>query len=47
MSLITEGADLARSAETGARVEPSLAGVGDYVALLVRSICGTTPTSMR
>jgi protoheme IX farnesyltransferase len=34
MSLITEGADLARSAETGARVEPSLAGVGDYVALL-------------
>ena len=34
MSLITEGADLARSAETGARVEPSLADVGDYVALL-------------
>jgi protoheme IX farnesyltransferase len=34
MSLITEGADLARSAETGARVEPSLAGVGDYIALL-------------
>ena len=34
MSLITEGADLARSAEAGARVEPSLADVGDYVALL-------------
>ena len=34
MSLITEGADLARSAETGARVEPSLADVGAYVALL-------------
>jgi protoheme IX farnesyltransferase len=34
MSLITEGADLARSAETGARAEPSLADVGDYVALL-------------
>ena len=34
MSLITEGADLARSAEAGARAEPSLADVGDYVALL-------------
>ena len=34
MSLITEGADLARPAGADARVEPSLAGVGDYVALM-------------
>jgi protoheme IX farnesyltransferase len=34
MSLITEGADLARPAAVDARVEPSLAGVGDYVALM-------------
>src|ERR1700742_1689060 len=34
MPLTTEGADLARPAEAGARVEPSLADVGDYVALL-------------
>src|SRR6202165_2025501 len=34
MSLITEGADLVRPAAVDARVEPSLAGVGDYVALM-------------
>src|SRR4030088_359353 len=34
MSLITEGADLVRPAGADARVEPSLAGVGDYLALL-------------
>src|SRR5712664_147147 len=34
MSLITEGADLARPAAVDARVEPSLASVGDYVALM-------------
>ena len=34
MSLITEGADLARPAGADARIEPSLAGVGDYVALM-------------
>jgi heme o synthase len=34
MSLITEGADLARPAAADVRVEPSLAGVGDYVALM-------------
>jgi protoheme IX farnesyltransferase len=34
MSLITEGAELARPAGTDARAEPSLAGVGDYFALL-------------
>src|SRR5258708_7124692 len=34
MSLITEGADRARAAGADARVEPSLAGVGDYVALM-------------
>src|SRR5258707_1252760 len=34
MSLITEGADLARPAGADARAEPSLAGVGDYVALM-------------
>jgi heme o synthase len=34
MSLVTHGADLARSGRPDARVEPSLAGVGDYLALL-------------
>jgi protoheme IX farnesyltransferase len=34
MSLLTEGAELARPAGTGARAEPSLASVGDYIALL-------------
>src|SRR3954447_12122740 len=34
MSLITEGADLARPAAAHARVEPGLAGVGDYLALM-------------
>ncbi|HEY2136886.1 MAG TPA: heme o synthase [Xanthobacteraceae bacterium] len=34
MSLITEGADLARPAGADARVEPSLADVGDYLALM-------------
>src|ERR1700686_4020811 len=34
MSLITEGADLARPAGADVRVEPSLAGVGDYLALM-------------
>src|SRR6202161_770603 len=34
MSLITEGADLVRPAGADTRVEPSLAGVGDYIALL-------------
>src|SRR3979411_3012179 len=34
MSLITAGADLSRPAAVDARVEPSLAGVGDYVALM-------------
>ncbi|HUI98436.1 MAG TPA: heme o synthase [Xanthobacteraceae bacterium] len=34
MSLVTEGADLARPAGSEARVQPSLAGVGDYVALM-------------
>src|SRR5712671_5205728 len=34
MSLITEGADLVRPARADARVEPSLAGVGDFVALM-------------
>src|SRR3977135_3292041 len=34
MSLITEGADLSRPAAVEARIEPSLAGVGDYVALM-------------
>ena len=34
MSLITEGADLSRPAAVDARIEPSLAGVGDYVALM-------------
>jgi protoheme IX farnesyltransferase len=34
MSLITEGADLARPAAADMRVEPSLAGVGDYLALM-------------
>jgi protoheme IX farnesyltransferase len=34
MSLITEGAELARPAGTDARAEPSLADVGDYFALL-------------
>jgi protoheme IX farnesyltransferase len=34
MSLITEGAELARPAGGDARAEPSLAGVGDYFALL-------------
>src|ERR1043166_2960634 len=34
MSLITEGAELARPAGADARAEPSLAGVGDYFALL-------------
>jgi protoheme IX farnesyltransferase len=34
MSLLSEGAELARPAGTGARAEPSLASVGDYIALL-------------
>ena len=34
MSLLTEGAEVARPAGPGARAEPSLAGVGDYIALL-------------
>src|ERR1700748_3185801 len=34
MSLITEGADLARPTGADARAEPSLAGVGDYLALM-------------
>src|SRR6185437_46621 len=34
MSLLTEGAELARPAGADARAEPSLAGVGDYIALL-------------
>jgi protoheme IX farnesyltransferase len=34
MSLLTEGAELARPAGVDARAEPSLAGVGDYIALL-------------
>jgi protoheme IX farnesyltransferase len=34
MSLLTEGAELTRPAGTDARAEPSLAGVGDYFALL-------------
>ena len=34
MSLITEGAELARPVAADARAEPSLAGVGDYFALL-------------
>ncbi|HLH89761.1 MAG TPA: heme o synthase [Xanthobacteraceae bacterium] len=34
MSLLTEGAELARPAGTGARAEPSIASVGDYIALL-------------
>jgi protoheme IX farnesyltransferase len=34
MSLITEGAELARPAGADAHAEPSLAGVGDYFALL-------------
>jgi protoheme IX farnesyltransferase len=34
MSLIIEGADLARPARADLRVEPSLAGVGDYLALM-------------
>jgi len=34
MSLITEGAELAHPAGADARIEPSLAGVGDYFALL-------------
>src|SRR3977135_376302 len=34
MSLITEGADLARPAGVDIRVEPSLAGVGDFLALM-------------
>src|SRR5689334_15525859 len=34
MSLITEGAELVRPAGADARIEPSLAGVGDYFALL-------------
>src|SRR3981081_346591 len=45
MSLITEGADLARPAGADARVEPSLAGVGDYLALMkprVMSLVGFT-----
>ena len=34
MSLLTEGAELARPAGAEARAEPSLAGVGDYIALM-------------
>jgi protoheme IX farnesyltransferase len=34
MSLFTEGANLARPAGADARIEPSLAGVGDYLALM-------------
>jgi protoheme IX farnesyltransferase len=34
MSLLTEGAELARPAGADARAEPSLASVGDYIALL-------------
>ena len=34
MSLITEGAELARPMRADGRAEPSLAGVGDYFALL-------------
>jgi len=34
MSLLTEGAEVARPAGADARVEPSLAGVGDYIALM-------------
>src|SRR5580704_7972430 len=34
MSLITEGADLARPTGADARAEPSLAGVEDYLALM-------------
>src|SRR5215813_3288214 len=34
MSLITQGADLARPVAADAHVEPSLADVGDYVALM-------------
>src|SRR5580692_447181 len=34
MSLLTEGAELARPAGANARIEPSLAGVGDYIALM-------------
>src|SRR6266849_6799338 len=34
MSLITEGAELARPTGAELRIEPSLAGVGDYVALM-------------
>src|SRR3977135_4178069 len=38
MSLITEGADLARPAGADARVEPSLAGAGDYVPLMKQRV---------
>src|SRR6266581_1350844 len=34
MSLITEGAELARPTGAELRIEPSVAGVGDYVALM-------------
>jgi heme o synthase len=34
MSLLTEGAEIARPAGADARVEPSLAAVGDYLALM-------------
>src|SRR5260370_4557692 len=34
MSQITEGAELARPTGAELRIEPSLAGVGDYVALM-------------
>src|SRR6201992_891321 len=34
MSLLTEGAEITRPAGSDARAEPSLAGVGDYFALL-------------
>ncbi len=34
MSLVTQGAELARPGRGDARIEPSLAGVGDYVALM-------------
>src|SRR5947208_7898073 len=34
MSLITEGAELARPTGAELRIEPSVAGVGDYLALM-------------
>src|SRR6202162_4640631 len=34
MSLLTEGAEIARPVGADARAEPSLAGVGDFIALM-------------